>query len=96
MNYFNEPPTVDTSDPNVVKQSVTGANTSCYGTGGFGQYCFNRLPCGICMRTNSMCPIGGNAYPYPEVPTITWSNGTTTIKNPYTSTDSTEGSVKND
>lgn len=31
------------------------------------QYCQYRLPCGICTKTNSICPLGG------RVPTITWT-----------------------
>ena len=27
------------------------------------QYCWHRLPCGICKLTNSMCPFGGT-YKY--------------------------------
>lgn len=27
----------------------------------YDQYCFNRLPCGICQRTNQICPLAGNS-----------------------------------
>lgn len=36
-------------------------------------YCFNRLPCGICTRTNSFCPLGGQ---YNVTPT--WGSTITT------------------
>lgn len=29
----------------------------------YSQYCFNRLPCGICTRTGGMCPLGGSNMP---------------------------------
>ena len=93
--FFKVEPSTTDPNPNTVKDSVTGINTSCYGTGGFGQYCFNRLPCGICTRTNMMCPIAGNTYPYPEVPIITCSNGTKVIENPYVTTGETVGGINN-
>lgn len=33
-------------------------NTSSY-INNYTNYCFYRLPCGICQRTNSMCPLAG-------------------------------------
>lgn len=38
----------------------------------YEEYCYNRLPCGICRLTNSQCPkcAGTN---------INWSNGTDDI-----------------
>ena len=90
--------TIEQSTTPVTNPEVTGpsVNTSCYGTGGFWQYCFNRLPCGICTRTNMMCPMGpSNSNPYPEVPTITWSNGTKVIENPYVTTGETVGGINN-
>lgn len=29
----------------------------------YSQYCFSRLPCGICTRTNQMCPLVSNSQP---------------------------------
>lgn len=61
----------------MTEPSITGPesgksiNTSCYYQN-YGQYCFNRLPCGICTRTNSYCPLGGNQ------PIITWTTATST------------------
>lgn len=26
----------------------------------YGQYCFNRLPCGLCRLTDKMCPLQTN------------------------------------
>ena len=48
------------------------ANTTSTTTTGYGyqQYCYNRLPCGICTRTNSMCPLNTNIN-------VTWTCGTT-------------------
>ena len=30
----------------------------------YGQYCFSRLPCSVCMKTNQLCPLVSNAYTY--------------------------------
>lgn len=37
----------------------------------FEEYCYNRLPCGICRLTNSQCPKCAGT-------TINWSNDITT------------------
>ena len=34
-------------------------NTSSY-INNYTNYCSYRLPCGICQRTNSICPLSGN------------------------------------
>jgi len=34
------------------------------------EYCTYRLPCGICTRTNAMCPLQNNWH-------ISWSDGPT-------------------
>ena len=36
--------------------------------------CAFRLPCGVCTRTNSMCPIG---Y-YANTPIVTWTSAVAT------------------
>ena len=33
----------------------------------YNEYCFNRLPCGLCRLTDKMCPVVSNG-----TPTITW------------------------
>ena len=44
----------------------------------YAAYCSFRLPCGICTRTNSYCPIAGNTfsspYTYKYDPTCTASD----------------------
>ena len=36
-------------------------NTSSY-INNYTNYCSYRLPCGICQRTNSICPLSGGIY----------------------------------
>jgi len=62
INELNKIPGLTTST------SGTGTDdksyTTCYPQGeSYGQYCFNRLPCGICTRTNQMCPLVSNSQP---------------------------------
>ena len=45
-------------------------NTSSY-TINYTNYCSYRLPCGICQRTNSICPLSGGTC------TPTWASCTT-------------------
>lgn len=61
-------------------------NTTSYQT--YGAYCSFRLPCGICTRTNSYCPIAGNTIssPYTYGPTCTINSGTTNPGGKITST----------
>ena len=48
-------------------------NTSSY-INNYTNYCFYRLPCGICQRTNSICPFsGGICAPTWTTPTFTTS-----------------------
>lgn len=35
-------------------------------------YCWYRLPCGICTRTNQMCPMGAS-----NTPIVTWTSTST-------------------
>ena len=35
-------------------------------------YCWYKLPCGICTRTNQMCPIGAS-----NTPIVTWTSTST-------------------
>ena len=39
-------------------------NTGC-STTNYDQFCFYRLPCGICTRTNAYCPLAGNTIVTP-------------------------------
>ena len=53
---------------------TTGTVSSSYS---YQQYCGFRLPCGICTRTNSVCPINGyTVTPTWGSPTITCSAST--------------------
>ena len=36
-----------------------------------GNYCMYRLPCGVCTRTNSVCPLNGYQGPIWKLPDIT-------------------------
>ena len=36
----------------------------------YRQYCWYRLPCGICTRTNTLCPLSGGTVQ------VTWTNST--------------------
>ena len=74
----------------MVEQTTTGTGTA---STTYSQYCSFRLPCGICTKTNSICPLGSGwtagwqTTPYspwwgiypPTVtnPTITTQTGTT-------------------
>lgn len=46
---------------NVVGDTITGEESKNYTLNNYNQYCFNRLPCGVCTRTNQMCPFAGNS-----------------------------------
>ena len=46
----------------MVKDTITGEGSKNYSFNNYNQYCLHRLPCGICTRTNQMCPIVGNRY----------------------------------
>lgn len=60
---------------NVVRQPETaGSSNETFNFNNYGQYCFNRLPCGVCTRTNQMCPFSGNSNTDPQV----WYNMCTT------------------
>ena len=51
---------------NEVRQTKTaGSSNETFNFNNYGQYCFNRLPCGICTRTNQMCPFAGNSNTEP-------------------------------
>ena len=62
---------VNSNQVNTQKESMTtGTNGTSYTyttnyplENNYGQYCFNRLPCGICTRTNQMCPLVSNSQP---------------------------------
>lgn len=52
-------------------------NTSSTDINNYANYCFYRLPCGICQRTNSICPLGGGTWtPTWEVTCNTTSTST--------------------
>ena len=60
--------------------NTTGTDGKSYTTNypfenNYGEYCFNRLPCGICTRTNQMCPLVSK--PQPSSPFI-YCNGLST------------------
>ena len=49
----------------------------------YSQYCFYRLPCGICTRTNEFCPLNcngkGTAMPSWFPGTVVYTTGSGTI-----------------
>ena len=52
--------------------TINTINTSSYtGVNNYTNYCNFRLPCGICQRTNSICPLSGG------ICTPTWTTCTT-------------------
>ena len=56
------------------------------GTPNYGECCFNRLPCGICTRTNTMCPLANGVTITP-----TWTTTTNPSTISTTPTNATEG-----
>lgn len=40
------------------------------------EYCSHRLPCGVCERTNNMCPLQKNSYKVDYTRPTTVSTGT--------------------
>lgn len=42
----------------------------------YHEYCWYRLPCGICTRTNEFCPLSGNSKVTPS-----WLSGTIVYTN---------------
>ena len=56
-NYYSTTKTEPILD-DFYNTSTTAADPPCQ-----AQYCWERLPCGICRRTNRQCPYGGyNQY----------------------------------
>ena len=56
------------------KNETFTVSASTTGSGGtYGNYCFNRLPCGICKATMNPCPVfngcGAGTNDYKWVPT---------------------------
>ena len=51
-----------------------------YPDNNYSQYCFNRLPCGICTITQQMCPLVGNqthiTWQIPDITCEVKNNGT--------------------
>ena len=41
--------------------TINTINTNSY-INNYTNYCSYRLPCGICQRTNSICPLSGGIY----------------------------------
>lgn len=59
-----------------MKNNVTGTPI----VNSYSDYCWNRLPCGVCRLTNSICPMGNGCG---QNPVITWATSeitTGTIK----------------
>ena len=71
-----------------MEKNCTGQTTTSYS---YSQYCSFRLPCGICTRTNTTCPIAIQTTPYSPwwgiyPPTITTQTGTMVSTKEYTAT----------
>ena len=86
-------------------------NTSSYTVNNYTNYCAHRLPCGVCQRTNSICPLNGGTWtptwnitstPDINLNSATYSgsseNGTTYAKSPsiYTEAWNAESEKKNE
>ena len=77
MNDTNNTTAINSNEVNGTTTTAVPSSCTTY-----GNYCWNRLPCGICTRTNQICPLGGNlnpypysSNPYPYSPIITWTSG---------------------
>ncbi len=57
-----------------IENNVTGTPTAF----SHSNYCENRLPCGVCRLTNSICPIGSGCGQSPNPWGITWTASETT------------------
>lgn len=64
-------------------------NTSSY-INNYTNYCSYRLPCGICQRTNSVCPLNGGTW------TPTWTSATSVWQGPISQTPYTTTSAKSE
>ena len=62
--------------------SNADVNGSC-GITSYGEpnYCWHRLPCGICDRTNQQCPKAGNQFYYHGIQTNPCGGLSTTATN---------------
>lgn len=49
-------------------------------TSDYTQYCFNRIPCGICQRTGNICPLVSNSNSYDITCKSIYSYGNDTSK----------------
>ena len=61
-------------------------NTSSY-INNYTNYCSYRLPCGICQRTNSICPLSGGTW------TPTWEVTCNTAEEVYGQHTDTAGNI---
>ena len=64
-------------------------NTSSY-INNYTNYCSYRLPCGICQRTNSICPLSDGTW------TPTWTSVTSAWQDPISQTPYTTTSAKSE
>lgn len=80
------------NDPHKVEASTSTSSTYKIGDHvnlgcqeiNYSSYCVYRLPCGICTRTNSICPLSGSTITPPwQYPNIVYTNGTGTIPANY-------------
>lgn len=57
-------------------------------------YCFHRLPCGVCMRTNSICPMSEQSIQPTWGPNTITTNTGTTIGTEYINTGTVTADTK--
>ena len=73
--------------------TINTINTNSY-TQNYTNYCSYRLPCGVCLKTNSICPLsGGICTPTWEV-TCTTTTGAVGTDEYRDATSTTHGTLK--
>ncbi len=55
----------------MVNETLTVGTATGIKTSGYDEWCSWRLPCGICQRTNSICPVSGGSGGWHINPTWT-------------------------
>jgi len=79
---------IGTNDPHKVEACTSTSSTytikSTANDLNYGSYCFYRLPCGVCTRTNSICPLSCNTItPSWQFPNVVYTDGTGTVPANY-------------
>lgn len=83
--------TYGTSTSSAIEFENTGTHCTYGYSNGYSSYCAHRLPCGVCMLTNSQCPktwmTWGPSWNWNgDIPTVTYTSTTgvdPTLKTEY-------------